>query len=309
MIICLKAAGLYQVNGANNYIDGYHFSLQGRSHIESDTVCQDFSLRAIGERYSFAAVADGVGSARLSQIGSKTAVETVYNHCKSALGSNDKDLLLKLLSEGFVLALKAIEQIATTCDNTMSDYDTTLTVALFDGESVLFGHIGDGGLIAIDNTGQYSLLTTSTKGDSWNEVIPLRADSRYYHFEAVDGIFSGIALFTDGVFDTVAPPLLANSDDPIFHSFTKNFLSSEMFSNDINLDKHGDNVASFLQSDSCASLHDDLSVTVLINKSAKVASPPDEYFKEPDWNKLKEDIYYKLYPHLLPKEEVEDEGI
>ena len=53
----------------------YGFSIQGKSHIDKGTVCQDSNktgrLRA---GYYFGAVADGVGSAPHSDIGSKLAV-------------------------------------------------------------------------------------------------------------------------------------------------------------------------------------------------------------------------------------------
>ncbi len=305
----LREVELFQVIGVNKNIDGYFFSKVGRSHIESGTVCQDYSLTCIGEKYCFAAVADGIGSAKLSQIGSKTAVETVYSHCKNALDSDDKELLLNLLREGFLLSLENIKKIADESGNDLSDYDTTLTVALFDGESIIYGHIGDGGLVAIDNTGQYYLLTVATKGESYNEVIPLRADSSNYTFEIVDGIFCGIALFTDGVFDTVCPPLLKNTTDPIYRSFIKNFLSAEMVLEKIDIGVFKEKAIKLLESENFSFLHDDLSVAVLINRNSDIVLPPVEYFKEPDWEQLKRDIYYKLYPHLLPKEEVEDEGI
>ncbi len=297
------------MNGVNNNIDGYYFSLKGRSHNESGTVCQDYSLTCRGEQYCFAAVADGVGSAKLSQIGSYTAVESVYSHCKNALDGDDEELLINLIREGFLIALRNIEQIASISGNDLSDYDTTLTVALFNGKRIIYGHIGDGGLLAIDSEGKYSLLTHATKGDSYNEVIPLRACSENYKFEIVEGDFCGVALFTDGVFDTVCPPLLKTSQDPIYRGFLKNFLSAEMILEDSNISDFKNKAIELLQSDEFSSLHDDLSVAVLINNKSEISMPADEYFKEPDWAKLKSDIYYKLYPHLLPKEEVQDEGL
>ena len=52
----------------------YGFSVQGKSHIKNNTVCQDFNkFGQLKSGVYIGIVADGVGSARYSDIGSKMA--------------------------------------------------------------------------------------------------------------------------------------------------------------------------------------------------------------------------------------------
>ena len=60
----------------------YGFSIQGKSHIDKGTVCQDSNKTGqLCAGYYFGAVADGVGSAPHSDIGSSQAKETLNENC------------------------------------------------------------------------------------------------------------------------------------------------------------------------------------------------------------------------------------
>ena len=62
----------------------YGFSIQGKSHIARNIVCQDSSLAVqLKCGLYMGIVADGVGSARHADIGSKMAVEQLYHYCDS----------------------------------------------------------------------------------------------------------------------------------------------------------------------------------------------------------------------------------
>ena len=56
----------------------YGYSLQGKSHIDRNTVCQDSSAAVkLKSGYYLGVVADGVGSAPHSDVGSGIAVESL----------------------------------------------------------------------------------------------------------------------------------------------------------------------------------------------------------------------------------------
>ncbi len=295
------------MNGANNRIEGFNFSIVGRSHIKSETVCQDFSMIHLGNRFSFAAVADGVGSCKYSEIGAKVAVETLFKHCEPLLENSTDDKLCSALRKGFDLCNEEIAKIAKESGNDITDYDTTLTAAVFDGSKVIFGHIGDGGLLGMKKNGEYELLTTVTKGDTWNEVIPLRTDSKYYHFEIVKEEYCAIALFTDGLFDVACPAILKNADNKIYHAFISHFIKSDHILQDLACVDKEEDAKKYIDLKH-QDLQDDLSAAVLMNKDANVTSPDSSYYDEPNWEKIKTEIYYKLYPHLIPKDEAKDDS-
>ena len=60
----------------------YSFSIQGKSHIDHGAVCQDYSkVIKLSGGWMLGMVADGVGSALLSYVGSKMAVELLGDFC------------------------------------------------------------------------------------------------------------------------------------------------------------------------------------------------------------------------------------
>ena len=61
----------------------YGYSLQGKSHIDRNTVCQDSSAAVkLKSGYYLGVVADGVGSAPHSDVGSGIAVESLQAYCE-----------------------------------------------------------------------------------------------------------------------------------------------------------------------------------------------------------------------------------
>ena len=71
-------------------LGNFQITLRGKSHIETDTPCQDYSFSQKetinGKELVIAAISDGVGSCEYSQFGSEMAVrcsiEYVSDHLK-----------------------------------------------------------------------------------------------------------------------------------------------------------------------------------------------------------------------------------
>lgn len=286
----------------------YGFSLAGRSHAASGTLCQDSHiLRPLAGGWTLAAVADGVGSAPCSDQGSQMAVHALAAFCSDRFRDNMRtDTLPQLLREGFGAALQAVTDIAREAEQPLADYDTTLTAVLYDGARVVVGHCGDGGVIGMDGEGRYHLLTHPHKGDAWNEVFPLRSGEPNWDFFAHEGAFAGLLLLTDGVLDVAVPPLLRTEEHPIYNAFVHQFLGTEMakLSPD---DFRGlaERGSAYIESEACAAITDDATAVALVNGDAAIQPPSAEYLAEPDWEGLRLARYYKLYPHLKPQGEEE----
>lgn len=282
----------------------YGFSLPGRSHVQNGTPCQDaHTVRALSGGWVLAAVADGVGSAARSAEGAALAVASLGDFCAQNFPltmSFDAEALPQLLQRGFAAAAAALEQAAFCAQLPLREFDTTLTAALYDGQQAVVGHCGDGGVIALQPDGQYRVLTSAQKGEAWNEVVPLRFGAQHWAFCREDAPVAGLLLLTDGLFDMAVPPLLTGCEPPVYTAFVHRFLHSGLAARPESAAVQ--ELSAFIQSDACAAITDDVTAVVLLNAAQPAGQPPKGYLHEPDWEALRRAQYYRLYPHLQPKE-------
>lgn len=188
----------------------YHISIQGKSHIKKGTCCQDASRveHLFGSCY-LAVVADGVGSAKHSQVGSSIAVNTVATYFKQNYKRRrTNDLVEPMLKLAFTQALEEITEEANGSGNPLSAYDTTLSAVIYDGGRIVYAHSGDGAIIGLTSYGDYVEITTAQKGEDAVSVIPLRGGPSQWEIGTSDEEWVSVMLLTDGMFDTICPSLL-----------------------------------------------------------------------------------------------------
>lgn len=190
----------------------YGYSLQGKSHIERNTVCQDSNIVVrLKSGYYLGVVADGVGSAPHSDVGSKMAVEKLYEYCEEHVQRKMQDLDLEdVLRAGYEYAFQQIEEYVLQKEDSVADYDTTLSSVLYDGKQVVYGHAGDGGIIVRKTDGTIVPITERQKGADGSSVRPLRAGSSSWDFGICPEQAASVLLLTDGMLDGVIQPVLVN---------------------------------------------------------------------------------------------------
>ena len=186
-------------------ISAYCLSQQGDSHIFKGVVCQDRSgIRVIEERgIVISAIADGVGSCSLSDIGAECAVSTGLNVCEISLRDTTQEItpaeMGKLLRKAMKDAYDAVELLADERDILPYAFQSTLTIAIYDGCDLYMGHAGDDGIVVISEDGGCHLATVRHKGEESSSVFPLQSTSTWQF-----GMASHIAAYfmcTDGVLD------------------------------------------------------------------------------------------------------------
>lgn len=190
----------------------YGFSIQGKSHIERDTVCQDDNkvIKLTG-KWCLGIVADGVGSAIHSEIGSKLAVESLCEFCKKHIDSEmSEEQLTEMLHNGYEYAMDRISEYVKEKKDDIAGYDTTLSAALYDGEKVIYGHAGDGGILVRLNNGKIQPITERQKGADGSSVRPLRAGASSWEFGVLKEKAASVLLVTDGLLDGVFQLVLVN---------------------------------------------------------------------------------------------------
>ena len=190
----------------------YGYSLQGKSHIDRNTVCQDSSAAVkLKSGYYLGVVADGVGSAPRSDVGSGIAVESLQAYCEQYVKKGMKDVELEdILRDGYEYAFRQVEKFVTQQGGSIADYDTTLSSVLYDGTKVVFGHAGDGGIIVRKKDGTITPITERQKGADGTSVRPLRAGNSSWDFGICSDETASVLLVTDGMLDGVFQPVLVN---------------------------------------------------------------------------------------------------
>lgn len=190
----------------------YGFSVQGKSHIKRGTVCQDYSKAVeLGGGWYLGVVADGVGSAPRADAGSKMATEALCDFCIQNIDSQMSDGQLEnMMRRGYEHAWGEIIRYAQKENAVIDHFDTTLSAALYNGEKVIYGHAGDGGILVRQYDGQIRPITKRQKGADGSSVIPLRGGELSWEFGVCEEKAAAVLLATDGMLDGVFQPVLVN---------------------------------------------------------------------------------------------------
>ena len=195
----------------------YGFSIKGKSHSTRNMACQDANkVIQLNNGCSVGLVADGVGSAKSSDIGAKIAVEKAGEYCSKNINSGmNLDQQLQVLKDSFSYALNSINQYATENNAQIEDFDTTLSGAIYDGQSIAYGHAGDGGIVVKKNDGTMDIITEQQQGENKQYVKPLRAGEGSWSFGKLDNNIASVMLVTDGILNELISPFLLNATDSV----------------------------------------------------------------------------------------------
>ncbi len=156
----------------------------GTSHKEQKIPCQDCGLYRIFNDVIVGAVADGAGSAKYSEIGSKLAVETALKYLSKISEYLQKrkgfwQRVSQPLSEikAKKLFAKTVKQViaelknqAANNDYSVHDLACTLLVFVATSEWVIAMQIGDGFMVVRSQEPEYKLLFEPDKGEFFNET-------------------------------------------------------------------------------------------------------------------------------------------
>lgn len=255
--------------------------VRGSSHENYDLPCQD--SRACG-RVSFggeevvvAAIADGVGSCKKSDEGANAAVMSAVGHiCAHFPEAWDDKAIIAILREAFYFALMTVRELADSAGEQEREYSSTLTVAVFDGSRLCYGHAGDDGLVALYTDGEAALLTHRHKGEEYNVVIPLQNPAAW-EFAAAERPVAAAVLMTDGILDATVPPQI---DDMVFMPFFQPLFLCRPAPGETEAELCEELESTIF---GCrGSVSDDITVQALVNTCALVEAPK---WDEEEWNR------------------------
>lgn len=291
-------------------IYAYGITTQGTYHIKNNIPCQDYhNIVKCGDNMIVGAVADGLGSAEHSDIGSKIAATVSVNYCAEKIVKlSNIEEILDVIKESFVLAQDSVEREAQDNGHSISQYDTTLSLAVMCNDTLYYGHSGDSGIIALTVEGLYEQVTKQQR-DEDDRVFPLFFKDEWI-FRCYDKKVCSVLLATDGMLETFFPFYIKNEPVNIHVVLARYFMDNRT----LRINESGEEITKtriedFIRSIPHEQVNDDKTVVVMVNTSVESSLQSEEYYKEPDWIELKrkhdEEWKRMAYPHLFKKQDTE----
>lgn len=279
----------------------YGMSIAGSSHVAKGSPCQDsHCCRILPNGWIAAAIADGVGSAKHSEIASKMACDILIETCKEQITEDTKFLEAKnIIAEAYKRADLRIKEYVNQSGDLITDYDTTLSAVIYDGKSLAYGHSGDGGIVALTYDGDYVKITEPQKAEDGICVVPLRAGEKHWVFGECELAAASVLLATDGMYDSFTPYLLKGQPVELYIPLIRWFMDNNVIGiTQENRQETEESRRRFLCGDSCKSITDDKTIMVVFNQDIMPKQKEDSYYAEPNWAKLQELWNQMAYPHL-----------
>lgn len=158
-------------------------SFLGRSHLEENTVCQDFHLFSdLNDGWHLYVVSDGAGSACASDRGSRWNCLITERLIKGMLDRNDWKFRNQLPTElewyqEFYAICRQVKYLITDKVDSLDeprvpkDFNATLLVLIVTPMGMMTGHIGDGRMGFLDNNSIWHSIMTPHKGEEANQTI------------------------------------------------------------------------------------------------------------------------------------------
>lgn len=289
------------------YVNGtsvFCISQQGESHIKMKIPCQDRSaFRWIKDSVLIAAVADGVGSCQLSDYGAETAVESGLDYLEQYFLAEmkhenfvfDNQIRMKEALQGAMQhAYEAVEKRAEELEVLSYSMQSTLTISVYDGETLYFAHAGDDGIVAMNKEGIYAMVTARIKGEEASSVYPLQS-RQWFYGKVKDTV--AFVMATDGVLDAFVRPSTENNRvyyrflEPVFYTVQKDTESAEANCRDWD---------TYLKSPAYRNtVTDDITYVGIVNQEA-VKNARRPVFDDAEWERQTEEYRRKRIAALYP---------
>ena len=319
-------------------IKQYAFSIQGKSHIEQSKPCQDsHKIIVLGNGYTVAVAADGVGACSKADIGSNLAVDTVCDFIFDNFPIDNNPLAVKsMIRCAYNKALIEIDKRSKADNIPIEEYDTTLMLVIVNenGEGC-YASVGDGGIIGLTEFGTYKFINSTQNFEG--TVIPLRLGADYWQIDDLPEAMASICICTDGVLSAFnrkyidgefyVPLLMLFADPNCINMYSEfNISPDDIFDNtdksnedlkktfdclykvctdiyDFNKEDTVNNLSNIIKNGVFVKLINDVNddkTLLCIYRDNVIPEPKSwDYYKEPEWDKILSSINKKLYPHLF----------
>lgn len=196
----------------------YTLSERGTFHALSDTPCQDASAIQICGDIILIVVADGLGSKKLSKIGSELAIRYACRTFRNNGLISSKDLLLSVQRH----LTKFAKKINLNSPNELA---TTFQIAILSEDKIDICICGDGAIVYTIND-EHKIITdnqTHELANQTNHIFSENLNEKIFS-KIIDSAVEHISLFSDGMRSVLVNEREGIAHKPIFNYFI-NFAS------------------------------------------------------------------------------------
>ncbi|MNB56339.1 hypothetical protein D3C87_795330 [compost metagenome] len=179
-------------------------SVAGRSHLKTQTPCQDYVAARESNGVTCIALADGAGSRARSDIGAQVAVTATLAYvCKNfeSLWQNMEKIHAKAAQRLVNRCLDAFRRKSAKHGGDINDLACTLSFVAYSQGRYMAGHLGDGVIASIDSDGQLQTLSPPENGEyantTWFLTDP-KAISKLRLYRGHIDTPTGFAIMSDG---------------------------------------------------------------------------------------------------------------
>jgi hypothetical protein len=182
-------------------------SVRGLSHEKAGLPCQDSSKwnELTQDQVIVIAVADGAGSACLSQVGSDVATQSVIDFFTTLLDFNwhsaSDEALHTLLRDSVASGRDQVNEEALRRNVTVTDLATTLIVVVAAPTFVALAQVGDGGAVVQSTSEDIKLLVRPVQGEYINQTDFITSNDALSRIQltVLREEVAGVSAFTDGL--------------------------------------------------------------------------------------------------------------
>ena len=181
----------------------------GRSHLKTQTPCQDYVAARESNEVTCISLADGAGSRARSEIGARVAVTaTLAFVCKNfeSLWQNMDKHNAKAAQRLIYRCLDAFKRKSAKVGGDINDFACTLSFVAYSRGRYLAGHLGDGVIASLDADGQLQTLSHPENGEFANTTLFLtdnKAASRLRLYRGQIDAKTGFAIMSDGTAESL----------------------------------------------------------------------------------------------------------
>lgn len=173
----------------------------GFDHLEAGLPCQDKACVITNGQLLLMAVADGAGTAPFGEVGARVAASRAIEHLEEYVREGTQRIGRRVLAGAVHAARQSVIAEAERRGCRPGDLQTTLMVIAATPHGIVVAHVGDGAVVAADESRTWFLISSPQHGACANETVFITNDEYETHLRLIVHFVRPLTIvaFSDGM--------------------------------------------------------------------------------------------------------------